>query len=152
MTARQIYLLLPLLILSIAVGCADKKFKTYAVTGKVTFEDGEPAQFGRIEFYQPDQDVTAYANIQQDGSFTLGTEQEADGAVEGDHQVMIMQMIMAADSGGAELVENSDPENADHGAHIDQTYADFASSGLTFTVSSSGSNVANFVVSRAKKP
>ena len=68
-------------LVSVAGGCSDKKFKTYKVSGKVTFEDGTPVKFGRVEFYQPEQDVSARGTIREDGTFVIGTETLDDGAV-----------------------------------------------------------------------
>ena len=122
-------------------GCSNKKFKTYAVEGKVSFDDGEPVKSGRIEFYQPEQDISARATIREDGSFVIGTETSDDGAVAGEHQVMIMQMIMPGELGMT-------PQ--EHGAHIDERYSSFSSSELTYTVEKNNKNFAEFVVKKAK--
>ena len=140
------FLTLLLLLLSCA-GCSDKKFTTYRVDGIVKFDDGQPVKLGRIEFYQPEQDVSAYASIREDGTFSIGTEKEADGAVEGKHQVVVMQLVMSPSSG----ISPVSGEMHDHGTHVDPTYADFATSGLSFTVAPRNDNVAEFVVKKAKK-
>lgn len=122
--------------LVLLLGCSNKKFDTYPVEGTVKFEDGKPVQFGRIEFYQPDVDVTAYASIQKDGSFVLGTETDDDGAVEGTHEVMITQVIMPGEAG---LVPH------DHGKHISEKYQSYESSDLRFTVRKQ-KNIAEFTI------
>lgn len=136
-----------LFLLPLVAGCSNKKFKTYQVEGRVKFDDGQPVKFGRIEFYQPEQDVSAYASIREDGTFSIGTEEEADGAVEGTHQVVVMQMVMSGRSG----IPAASGEPQDHGTHVDSNFADFASSGLSFTVEPHDKNVAEFVVKKAKK-
>ena len=129
--------------------CSGKKLKTYPVSGVVKFEDGTAVKFGRIEFYQPDQDVTAYGSIGEDGTFVIGTETEDDGAVAGSHQVVIMQMVMSAESG---IRPPEGSESIDHGTHIDPAYSRFDTSGLDFTVEPKGRNTAEFVVRKNNDP
>ena len=134
---------LALLVVAFTSGCSDTKFKTYRVDGRVVFEDQQPVKFGRIEFYQPERDVSAYASIREDGTFSMGTVKANDGAVEGPHQVMIMQMIMSARAGMPGVTE----QPRAHGTHIARQFADFDSSGLTFVVEPHNKNFAEFVVS-----
>ena len=123
-------------------GCSEKKYKTYPVTGVVKFEDGSVAKAGRVEFYSREYDLTARATISADGTFVIGTETAHDGAVEGEHQVLIMQMVWPSQTGVTVH---------DHGAHIDESYASFRSSGLTFHVEAKRDNFAEFVVRKQKK-
>ena len=57
------------------------------VTGKV-FYNGRPLEFGSVMF-QPASGQPAQGQIQSDGTFTLSTYKEADGAVVGRHKVRI---------------------------------------------------------------
>lgn len=125
----------------LVVGCSDKKFKTHKVNGKVTFENGDPVKYGRVEFYQPGQDVTARGTLREDGTFTLGTETVDDGAVAGEHQVVVIQVIMPGELGMT-------PH--DHGAHVDDRFSSFRLSELVFTVAENDENFAEFVVKQAK--
>ena len=68
-------------------GCGPSYPPTYQVTGKVTV-DGQPLQQGTITFY-PTQGRSALGKIQPDGSYTLTTFNDDDGAVPGSHQVTI---------------------------------------------------------------
>ena len=129
----------------VASGCSDKKFQTYQVKGKVSFSDGDPVKFGRVEFYHPEKDVSAYGSIGEDGSFVIGTETDVDGAIEGTHQVMVMQMIMSAEMG----VVTDEPR--DHGTHVAPKFSEFKTSGLTFEVAPNHKNFAELVVEKAKR-
>lgn len=79
------------LLLSLAiVGCSKgDRLPTYETTGKVAYQDGSPLEGGTIIFESIDQPVTARATIGMDGTFTLGTYEEDDGAVAGKHRVAI---------------------------------------------------------------
>ena len=65
------------------VGCG----QNVKVTGKVTFEDGEPLTRGRVCF----QTETFYADgpLQPDGTYTLGSTGENTGLPKGTYQVSI---------------------------------------------------------------
>jgi len=64
-------------------GCS----KNVRVTGKVTFEDGEPLTEGRVCF----QTETMFADgpLQPDGTYTLGSLGENTGLPKGTYQVFI---------------------------------------------------------------
>lgn len=109
--------------------------------GTVAFEDGTPVKFGRVEFFNKDAEVSARGSIQADGTFVIGTETNDDGAVAGDHQVLIMQVIAPS---GSRVTPH------EHGAHISHQFATFRSSGLSFTVKPKVDNVAEFVVAKQK--
>ena len=64
---------------------------THQVNGLVEFEDGTYPKFGDVEFYSPQFKVNARGKIERDGSFTVSTYSDGDGAVAGYHQVVIMQ-------------------------------------------------------------
>jgi len=123
------------------MGCSNKKFDTHAVEGTVKFEDGSPVKFGRVEFFHSEKQVSARGSIKPDGTFVMGTEEEADGAVAGKHQVLIMQMIAPAESGVTPR---------EHGTHVSDQFATYESSQLTFTVEPDVENTAAFVVKKQK--
>ena len=119
------------------LGCNNsQKLKTYPAGGTVTLQDGTPLAGARIEFQLRDNVAapTAQATVQADGSFQLGTNAEDDGAVEGEHRVLIIgprperkrgwetSVISGGDSGPVEVLR------------IDPRYASFETSELTFTV------------------
>ena len=79
---------LPLLLLLLA-GCAKK---THLVKGQVVFDDGTPAKELAgyyIMFESDDPKASATGVIAADGSFTVGTFQEGDGALVGRQRVAI---------------------------------------------------------------
>src|SRR5688500_12486704 len=86
-------LLLCGLAVHILAGCAPSMPRTYPVQGQVTVKGGKLAPKSTIIFQlASDPNVTADGEIQPDGTFTLATRlfgQSQDGAVEGDHNVLI---------------------------------------------------------------
>jgi hypothetical protein len=72
------------------VGCGGDHLKTAVVRGKVTC-NGKPVPNGTISFI-PTAGPTATGEIQSDGSFTLTTYRKDDGAVLGQHTVVIVAM------------------------------------------------------------
>ena len=88
---------LGVLVLAIGVltqiGCGPKRPPTYPVKGKLVFEDGTSPRFGEIEFYNAEEKINARGRIERDGTFTVGTFAENDGAVAGTHQIVIIQQV-----------------------------------------------------------
>lgn len=78
---------LPFVVVPLFLGCGPRLPETGPVTGKVTFQ-GKPVPEGTITFY-PTQGRSATARLQPDGSYTLTTFSENDGAIVGSHQVTI---------------------------------------------------------------
>jgi len=66
-----------------------RKPKTYPAGGTLTLQNGTLLAGARIEIQQVD-NVAAQATVQVAGSFQLGTNAEDDGAVEGEHRVLII--------------------------------------------------------------
>ena len=61
---------------------------TLPVTGKVIYK-GDPLAGGKIQFEPQAAGREAFGTIQQDGTFTLSTYGEGDGAVPGSHRVLV---------------------------------------------------------------
>jgi hypothetical protein len=101
------------------------------VQGTVHFPDGTPVRTGVIEFESTEHDITATGKIRQDGTFVLGTYETDDGAVPGDHQVIVLQII---------INDGTVNHTLDHGRRVAASYASYDSSGLTATVISSQRN------------
>lgn len=68
-------------------GCGPSYPETAPVTGKVTL-DGQPLSTGKIVFY-PKEGRPAMGQIEPDGTYTLTTFEEGDGALPGEHKVTI---------------------------------------------------------------
>ena len=83
-------------LLALFCGCntPHETAKTYPVQGTVKFKNGTPVRTGKIEFLSDDGQWTATGEIDEDGHFTLGTNDGADGAVLGKHKIMITQVFI----------------------------------------------------------
>lgn len=77
------------LFLALAAGCGSGN--TSPVRGKVVFKDGTPLTSGQVVFKPVDEkvQVSARGDIEKDGSFTLGTYKDGDGAVPGKYLALI---------------------------------------------------------------
>ena len=123
----QLSLLLSATILLLS-GCSGN-LPTYPVEGQVVFEDGSSPMFGQIEFYNEAAKLNARGKINRDGTFTVGTYKENDGAVEGVHKVVIIQ-----NTGSGLEVQLEVFVKHDHGALVDRAYCDYRTSDLTCTI------------------
>ena len=109
-------------------GCSPSTPATYPVYGKVVLEDGNPIQFGTVEFRLRDllkqykERIVARGKIEQDGSFRLSTFEPNDGAVPGDYEVIVNQLIISRDLSF---------EAHGHGPRVSPRYGDYALSGLS---------------------
>jgi len=76
---------------SLAVlGCSSNGGATEVVTGTVTFTDGTPVSGGTIVFADTKKNSSSVGYIQQDGTYTLGTFGESDGAPMGSYKVTVI--------------------------------------------------------------
>ena len=106
------------------------RLPTYKATGSVSFPDGKPLAGGTIVFESVDDPVTARSVIELDGTFTLSTYGNGDGAVAGKHRVAIspaMNMAVDRDEVRAPRI-------------IHPRYKDIDESGLEFEVNADGPN------------
>lgn len=117
---------------------------THVVKGRVVYSDGTPVEFGDIETLAGEPRVNARGKIKKDGSFTLTTFQENDGAVAGEHKVIIMQ---TATSPLAALGKLPPIEHA-HGHDMDAKYRSYDSSGLSFQVEAGVENEVTLVIDK----
>lgn len=134
-----------ILLISILAGCGSDRLPTHAVEGKLKFEDGTHPMFGNIEFYSSEHQVNARGKIDRDGTFTVKTYEDSEGAVAGEHKVVIIQIA------GNYLTEKlSDQIKLDHGELINARYFDYRSSDLECIISP-GKNSIELVVQKATK-
>ena len=126
-------------------GCGNDGPPTAKVSGTVTL-DGDPLPFGSVVFSPPDGRAASGA-IQSDGSFTLGTFTDGDGAVLGRHQVAVIARKKLDDSSpGAPMAPRFGP------SLIPELYSDSATSGLSFEVTAEGDNVYSIELSSQANP
>jgi ribosomal protein S12 len=126
-----------LLAISFAMGCSDGRLKTYPVRGKAVFKDGSPVKVGTVECKSTSHGVQATGAIQQDGTFTLTTYRENDGAVAGEHHCVLVQFVMT------ENIPNYRPSTL---GVVNKKYNTYASSDLSMTVDPNKSNEIELVV------
>lgn len=87
---------LPMVALLLIVGCSKPPFEVAPVTGKVTI-DGKPFSTGKVMFAPAakpgsvESGKGAYGLLNDDGSYTLSTYGNNDGAVVGKHWVTVVK-------------------------------------------------------------
>jgi hypothetical protein len=115
-----------LLLLAVLAGCGTSGgtiAQTYPVKGRVLLSSGKPLTAGRVAFVPKDvQTPPASGPIGPDGSFTLTTKSDGDGAAVGEYKVRI-----EPDANKAGRRQNRRPG-------FPLKYVDEDSSGLAITV------------------
>ena len=101
--------------------------------------------FGDIEFYNAEHKINARGKIGRDGTFTVGTYTEDDGAVEGHHQIVIQQM-----TGSYQTAKLADKIVHDHGELLDRAFFDYRTSDLECTISR-GTNQVELTVRKSPR-
>jgi hypothetical protein len=115
-------------------GCwGESQFETAPVRGTVTYQD-KPLSQGTIMFVPNDDRPSATGEIQPDGGYRLTTYTEHDGAVLGDHTVMIT--AVEDDSGKLPEERSGLPKLL-----IPVKYSSNSSSGLTAEVKAGGNTI-----------
>lgn len=117
--------ILALTVLTCLSGCNKPSVDLYEAKGRVNFTNGAVVKFGQVEIYCDELDLTAYGPIQKDGTFQLGTFEPGDGAPEGRHKAVVMQLILPSKLG-------VNPHH--HGAHVAAKYADYETSELEIEI------------------
>lgn len=87
---RRLVLLLgfPIVCLAALPGCEGSSMKTAPVTGRITF-NGKPVPQGVVLFVPLSPGPTATGEIHTDGTYSLTTFRNGDGAVLGTHKVVV---------------------------------------------------------------
>ena len=117
------------LLLTLTCGCDDGRVDTVPVSGVVVFADGEPVRTGTIEFQSREHGTTSSSRIGQEGEFTLGTYDVGDGAPAGEHDVIVVQLVI--DDGTIDHV-------VDHGRGVPPKYRGYDTSPLRTAVAEEG--------------
>jgi hypothetical protein len=124
---------LPAVCLAIAIvaaGCGNHRNLAF-VSGKVTYH-GKPLQFGSVMF-QPESGQPATAAIQPDGTFTMATRGEGDGASVGKNRVR----VSCFESQSPSYKPANGPGELSLGKSlIPQKYSSYETSGITVEVRS----------------
>lgn len=110
--------------LSVLSGCSDR-LRTYPVSGKVQFKSGSPVRVGTIELKSRQHDIHSRGTLNPDGTFTLTTYEEGDGAIEGKHDCVIVQFVMT------EGLQGHRPSTI---GVIDRRYNNYTTSGITIDI------------------
>jgi hypothetical protein len=84
------WLVLAAALLAGSAGCSGNKLAP--VQGKVSYPDGKPYAGGQVIFdpVDPANRSNPHGDIQEDGTFALGTNQSGDGAAPGSYKVRIV--------------------------------------------------------------
>jgi hypothetical protein len=131
--SRYLYALL--MTLGTLVGCAQDT-SIASVEGVVRL-DGKPLASGTVRFV-PTAGRAATGSIQSDGSYTLGTYSDSDGALVGMHQVAIVAYQGLDDARPAYEIRTPTSKSL-----VPERYSAVGTSGLTFEVKPGG-NRADF--------
>lgn len=111
MTCKK--LSVPLLALSalslFIVGCGSGTPSTVPVSGTLVFEDGKAVAGASLRFVNALGGRESSGYTGKDGSFTLSTFSQDDGAIPGDYTVVVTK-IAAPDTGGLDT-KNMKPED-----------------------------------------
>jgi hypothetical protein len=105
---------------ALLAGC-DSSRQTYPAGGTVLFDDGKPLSQGLVTFRLTGtaESVTARGPIQRDGTFTLTTFKDGDGAIAGTHQALVVVPLVESYTGPPP---------------INRKFSSYESSKLEFTV------------------
>lgn len=110
-----------LCVIPSTVGCSKTVIPS---SGFVQFTDGEPVQSGSIEFRSLD-DRSSYASrISPGGSFQLTDNDGVASLPAGEYEVVVVQIVLTEDLAAAAH---------EHGRTVPRQYADYYTSGLTFS-------------------
>ena len=115
----------------VVAGCGSDRLPVAPVTGKV-FYQGKPLEFGSVMF-QPDKGPAGRGTIQPDGSFTLSTYSEGDGAVIGQHKVRIASFASQRPDHMAAPADAPHEPGVGH-SQIPRKYSNLDTSGLRVEV------------------
>lgn len=120
----------------------EARAKTVPVSGVVTL-DGKPVEAATVVFFARSADLAATGSTDAEGRFVLRTYEPGDGAILGEHEVMIEKTTETQ-------VLPLDPEapipppKIEH--HLPRRYGDRKKSGLTAVVEEAGQNVFAFTL------
>ena len=118
-------------LILLCMGCGTGQPPAYKTTGKVVFNNGSAVKTGTVELKSREHSIQARGTIGPDGGFVLTTYREGDGAIAGEHDCVVVQMVMVED-----LKERN------HGVYgvVHPRFAAYHTSGLTCTIEPKAGN------------
>jgi|694.fasta_scaffold00030_65 hypothetical protein len=118
-----------ILAVGLLLGCNNQP-ATYPVYGQVQFPSGAAVRMGTVEARSRELGLNARGAIGPDGSFQLTTFSTDDGAVQGIHDCVIVQMVVTEDIAQA---------GSAFGV-VDPKHGSYKTSGLTIEVQPDSEN------------
>ena len=118
------------MVLLLSCGCGNGE-RVYPVQGNVISSSGIAPTFGTVEFRSVAEGHIASGNIAADGTFSLTTREMNDGAVEGEHDVILVRFLNA---------ESGPIHTHGHAVEIPSRYADYETSDLRAVVKPNSKN------------
>lgn len=126
------------------IGCgssdewSEKRLKVYKVSGTVLL-DGSPCPDATVTFFSDANPISATGRTNAEGKFQLTTYNDGDGAVEGSQKVTVVKREFVEQKTKYDSATESSvamiPKEL-----LPKKYMTPATSGLTYTVATSGSN------------
>jgi hypothetical protein len=122
------------LLFAVLSGC-DSRPETFLVHGMVIYPDGKPLTEGTVEFetLHLKKPITATGEINEDGTFQIGTFEANDGAIAGTHRVAVIADFEIGT--GVERPGLLPPPM------LDPKFSDFRTSTLEFKIKPSPNNI-----------
>jgi hypothetical protein len=122
------------LLFAVLSGC-DSRPETFLVHGMVIYPDGKPLTEGTVEFetLHLKKPITATGEINEDGTFQIGTFEANDGAIAGTHRVAVIADFEIGT--GVERPGLLPPPM------LDPKFSDFRTSTLEFEIKPSPNNI-----------
>jgi hypothetical protein len=133
---KRFVILVPILLLA-AAGCGGTP--TYPVEGKLVYKDGTPVTGGGQVLFQaadPNTKGNPRGNLQDDGSFRMGTFDDTDGVPEGRYLIAVVPTPLRS--------RKSAPQDW---PPFQKKYMNHETSGLEFTVTR-GNNQCPIIVEK----
>jgi hypothetical protein len=132
-------------------GCGEEKLDrppVFKVRGKVTMQ-GKPVPNADVTFIHKESNRASFGKTNAEGEYKLTTFNANDGAVEGKHDVSVVDIPPAPETPAIADVESADYQPPKIGqdtmpvakSRLPQRYADPSTSGLFGVVNADGENV-----------
>ncbi|MEI7698843.1 MAG: carboxypeptidase-like regulatory domain-containing protein [Planctomycetia bacterium] len=133
------------------LGCGEEKLNrppVFKVKGKVTLQ-GKPVPNADVTFIHKESNRAAFGKTNAEGEYKLTTFNANDGAVEGKHDISVVDIPPVPSTPAISSVESADYQPPKIGedtmpkpkSRLPQRYADAATSGLFGVVNPDGENV-----------